>query len=216
MNLPFLTSSIAPLEQQQAEALDDLTMKALPSSKSKRIPAQRMKMPLDQQAVGGTRTPDSVTMYPASFPARQASFKKMEERSVSVPTKSIPITKNIKRTPSELQLMEDEAVADFRDYCMYTRIVSGITGARHHPADLTAINNIVRTRHLPVQDPTSSYVEQNSRYAMMVPSLVESACRITDESSSGHGADDDGYDLFFPPPVEDNDDSEEGVFVMDL
>jgi hypothetical protein len=36
---------------------------------------------------------------------------------------SIPISNRIKRTPSELQLREDEQLVDFRDHVMYTQIV---------------------------------------------------------------------------------------------
>jgi hypothetical protein len=71
-------------------------------------------------------------------------------------SKSIPIQKYIQRTPSELQLHEDEAVADYRDYCMYSRIVSGITRQQMKQHDLRqryqndlTIENIMRTRHEP-------------------------------------------------------------------
>jgi hypothetical protein len=40
-------------------------------------------------------------------------------------SRSIPIT-NVKRTPSELQLLEEEALAEFREYRMCHRIVSGM------------------------------------------------------------------------------------------
>ena len=40
-----------------------------------------------------------------------------------VKTQSIPIINRMKRTPSELQLREDEELADYRDYIMFSRIV---------------------------------------------------------------------------------------------
>jgi hypothetical protein len=42
-------------------------------------------------------------------------------------SRSIPITNGMKRTPSELQLREDEELADFRDYVMFSRIVERIS-----------------------------------------------------------------------------------------
>ncbi len=69
-------------------------------------------------------------------------------------SKGIPIQRYIQRTASELQLCEDEAVADYRDYCMYSRIVGGITrkqmkllDLRHRYQNDQTIENIMRTRH---------------------------------------------------------------------
>ena len=68
---------------------------------------------------------------------------------------SIPVRKYIHKTPSELQLYEDEALADQRDHCMFSRIVSGII--RHQMSRQTdlevryqydeTLTNIIRTRH---------------------------------------------------------------------
>lgn len=72
-------------------------------------------------------------------------------------SKSIPIS-NIKRNLSEVQLHEDEAMADYRDYCFYARLVNGISHRQegsignhhcHRPAD-PSLANIIRTRNLPV------------------------------------------------------------------
>lgn len=76
-------------------------------------------------------------------------------------SKAIPIAADsIKCTASELQLMEDEAMADYRDHCMYTRIVNGMMERRSwwtklHSCDddettRAIIRNITRNRHLPV------------------------------------------------------------------
>jgi hypothetical protein len=88
---------------------------------------------------------------------------------------SIPISPNkMRRTASEIQLHEDEALADWRDYVMYSRIVNGMNEKRaqrmmnhgrrrHHHKSSTdqCLANIIRTRNLPVEDgvdmsPTSS------------------------------------------------------------
>ena len=73
------------------------------------------------------------------------------------PSKSIPIC-NITRTLSELQLHEDEALADYRDFCFYSRLVNGISSRQeitegnycyHRPSD-QSLANIIRTRNRPV------------------------------------------------------------------
>lgn len=86
------------------------------------------------------------------------------------PSKSIPIAKALKRTVSELQLMEDEAMADFRDYCMYLRIVNGI---KHRENE--SLFNIIRTRQLPVRDSSPSFHEECLRYANLPP-LEAASC----------------------------------------
>jgi len=41
----------------------------------------------------------------------------------------------MKRTPSEMQLCEDQEMADFRDYVMFSRIVDGISKQQHQTKD---------------------------------------------------------------------------------
>ena len=64
-----------------------------------------------------------------------------------------------KRTYSERrQLEQANAIADYRDYCMYCRIVNGIRERRSNSADNDTINHIIRTRHRPVlqeEEPSS-------------------------------------------------------------
>jgi hypothetical protein len=72
------------------------------------------------------------------------------------PSKAIPIKgSSMKRTDSELQLMESEALAEHRDYCMYKRIVDGMSrqNSNSYNASWTSddsLANIIRTRHTPV------------------------------------------------------------------
>jgi hypothetical protein len=77
-------------------------------------------------------------------------------------SQSIPITKGIHRTPSEIQLCEDEAIADYRDYCMFARIVDGIQRRQSSNQDLDLIYendaclaNIRRTRCVPPEESQS-------------------------------------------------------------
>ena len=143
-------------------------------------------------------TPNSVTQYPALKRDEKPlsgndSFQKHHTASsttyslprllASTSSKAIPIANHsMKRTASELQLLEDEAMADYRDYCMYTRIVNGINERRswgdlptHEDGSSKAvIRNIIRTRHCPVKDhelmgPSSYMREGMKRHSMTSP-----------------------------------------------
>ena len=91
----------------------------------------------------------------------------VERTDSIVPSKSIPIS-NIKRTLSEIQLHEDEAMADYRDYCFYARLVNGINSRRegsfnhYHLSADQSIANIVRTRNLPVMDDSFSQTDPHA------------------------------------------------------
>jgi hypothetical protein len=50
-------------------------------------------------------------------------------------SQSIPIQSGIRRTSSELQLCEEQDLADFRDYVMFTRIVDGICKTQQETKD---------------------------------------------------------------------------------
>jgi hypothetical protein len=82
--------------------------------------------------------------------------------SQSSKSQSIPITNGMHRTPSEIQLCEDEALADYRDYCMFVRIVDGISRRQSTNQDLDLIYehdaclaNIRRTRSQPPEESRS-------------------------------------------------------------
>jgi hypothetical protein len=74
----------------------------------------------------------------------------------SSPSKAIPIKgSSMKPTHSEIQLMESEALAEHRDYCMYRRIVDGMSrqNSNSYNASWTSdecLANIIRTRHTPI------------------------------------------------------------------
>jgi hypothetical protein len=79
-------------------------------------------------------------------------------------SQSIPITNGMHRTPSEIQLCEGEAIADYRDYCMFARIVDGIqkrqSSNQEQDLDLIYENdaclaNIRRTRCVPPEESQS-------------------------------------------------------------
>lgn len=50
--------------------------------------------------------------------------------SSSPPSQSIPITKGLYRTASEVQLCLDEEVAEQRDYAFYSRVLNGISSSQ--------------------------------------------------------------------------------------
>ena len=71
--------------------------------------------------------------------------------------KSVPIhiQNFVHRTPSEIQLREDEMVADIRDYCMFQRIVNGMTNPNARTPNQAYHNDpivqrIIQTRAHPV------------------------------------------------------------------
>jgi hypothetical protein len=72
-------------------------------------------------------------------------------------SQSIPIA-NIRASPSELQLHEDEALAEFREYRMYNRIVTGMKVKSldsNHTSATESLENIIlagnNPRFAPVQ-----------------------------------------------------------------
>jgi hypothetical protein len=75
--------------------------------------------------------------------------------------------KYIHRTDSEEQLCQNEAIAEYRDYCMYSRIIGGISKQLQVKCDLKyryeddhTMGNIMRTRHSPLASPASTVAHQ--------------------------------------------------------
>jgi hypothetical protein len=141
-------------------------------------------------------------------------------KSVVPPTKSIPITKGRGSTaPEELQLKEDEARADYRDLCMYVRIINGMIGSKG-PSNVETLNNIVRTRHLPVRYlSSSSYKDDFDKY--IISSLEKTArCSITispHDLISYAGDAKDGIPVIVTQSAEEEESREEEIiFVLDL
>lgn len=103
----------------------------------------------EEDGIDASGTPNDVRLFP-----------KVNQS----PSKSIPIS-NIKRSPSEVQLQEDEVMAEYRDFCMYARIVNGIHEGRrrHHRNRVTSQNdeleNIKKTRSSPITEIPPSFQE---------------------------------------------------------
>ena len=126
-------------------------------------------------------------------------------------SRSIPITNPLHRTPSEIQLCEDEALADYRDYCMYARITRGIQKRQAcQDIDLIYENdaclaNIRRTRAQQDPEECSSLKTRHDDLLHMLlnPSLKTTRDFLTQAQS------------VVVPPVEEEQDDEE-IFVIDF
>jgi hypothetical protein len=129
-------------------------------------------------------------------------------KSVVPLTKSIPITKGLESTAEEIQLKEDEARADYRDLCMYVRIINGMIG-RKGPSSVKTLNNIVRTRHLPVQDFASSSYQHDDFDKYTISSV---------ETTTDAAVAKDGIQVIMTEPAGEEEESpeEETIFVLDL
>jgi hypothetical protein len=133
-----------------------------------------------------------------SLDSHNSSNSSNSSDSTECRSRSIPISKYIHRTPSELQLYEEEVIADHRDYCMYSLIVSGIS--RQQMAQQTDIElryqndetlaNIIRTRHT-----TDDYTNTTDR-------LVRYLEQANDDE--------------WAPNLSEMNNCDQGVFVLDL
>jgi hypothetical protein len=143
---------------------------------------------------------------------------KRNAKSPPPPTKAIPITKGLGSTTEELQLRQDEAMADYRDLCMYVRIINGMVGMKGQ-SNVDTLNNIVRTRHLPVQDMSSSSdKEAFDKYT--ISSLEPTApCSIISPDELFSYVADANVDIpavIVKDPGDEGSREEETIFVLDL
>lgn len=104
-----------------------------------------------------------VHAYGTSLPARP-SYVANKSKSASIPISP----KSIRRTASENQLSEDEAMADYKDYIFYSRIVNGISRQNSQRKDVQllyenqlCLGNIMRTRQYNVDDDSEHYLQKN-------------------------------------------------------
>jgi len=129
----------------------------------------------------------------------------------------VPITKGLRRTPSEIQLCEDLALAEHRDYCMFTRIVSGIQRRQSEQQDMyclyendACLANIHRTRCGAAEDSRSLESRHQSLLDVLGnPSLKTSHDFLTEAQSVVASS---NYDTI----LNKQEDDDEDIFVMDL
>jgi hypothetical protein len=143
---------------------------------------------------------------------------KRNAKSPPPPTKAIPITKGLGSTTEELQLRQDEAMADYRDLCMYVRIINGMVGMKGQ-SNVDTLNNIVRTRHLPVQDMSSSSDKEAFDKYTRISSLETTASWSVIspvELFSYAGNPKDAIPVIVTEPEDEGSREEETIFVLDL
>ena len=137
------------------------------------------------------KTPQERLAYPSglSMPLPQQSSAAVSSSSTTVRSQSIPIASStanrMKRTPSELQLCQDEQLADYRDYVMFSRIFDGISARKQTSQGLQArytnercLEHIVNTRN----DVTSSSSAASSPNLVPMGAPVPSALWWTNHS----------------------------------
>ena len=105
----------------------------------------------------------------------RSSFLYLENSQSKQTTESIPISKDsMMRTSSELQLEEDEAIAEYRDQCMYVRILNGMSEQNQawNGDTIDTIRHIMETRHEPVDQhiyPSSYVHDSRIRHSVINP-----------------------------------------------
>lgn len=135
-------------------------------------------------------------------------------------SQSIPISKYIHKTPSELQLCEDEAIADYRDYCMYSRIVGAINKQQTRLADQQdlqyqndeTLTNLMKTRQglkissqqQQMSAASSAAKEKKERDVVRILQKATAVCMVDDA--------DEDWQPGLSYPEEDGDD----VFTLDM
>jgi len=95
-------------------------------------------------------------------------------------TQSIPIQNRMKRSPSELQLREDEELADFRDYVMFSRIVDRMSRSQKEMMNRhlryendVCLAHVIKTRN--GQDTTKELQHQRQQQQQLRASAAAAA-----------------------------------------
>ena len=175
----------------QAKGLVDLLRRpeGPPSSCGNRSPKSSMEVPPPgdyHKMKSEKRNTNRSSASSIPFPPLPDSITRRSSRSIPIASSSL------KRTASELQLIEDEAMADYRDFCMYLRIVNGMNERRSWNSSKFPcyynndgeIQNIIRTRHNPVKEGPSSYMREGlERHSvnspLHPPKVVTSSTKVT-------------------------------------
>lgn len=104
-------------------------------------------------------------------PDERAHSSSRQDHQPRRPSKTIPIVgASMHRSPSELALLESERIAEERDYCMYTRIVNGMSASSRGGSfqdswqSNDSLANIIRTRHTPIAAVDAHFEQLQERY----------------------------------------------------
>mmetsp|Transcript_25844 Transcript_25844/g.46717 ORF Transcript_25844/g.46717 Transcript_25844/m.46717 type:complete len:191 (+) Transcript_25844:41-613(+) len=184
----------------------DLTMMVGPSS------SRTCSLPSPQQE-STSSVPRGIS--PDEFPSSSHHLL----ASARHPSKTIPINSPIHRTDSELQLQDLERLAEHRDYCMFTRIVNGMSSRSSldwNDSD-SSLASIIKTRHTPVMMEGNFQQLEDRRvmypYNMQCPP-PEKIHMNNNGNLDGFG--ENGYNVTHKHYEQDYDDDDEGIFDMDL
>lgn len=93
----------------------------------KQQPSERFSKVLPSE-YSRQRLRSSLHSKPFSIPQSLKPLERDHSTQGGVRSQSIPISKSaLRRSPSELKLYEDEAMADFQDYVFFSRLLKGIS-----------------------------------------------------------------------------------------
>jgi hypothetical protein len=93
--------------------------------------------PMEAKRVSPLTTMDDSSQFPSegissrSYPCEDSNDSTLTKAK----SQSIPIQSGIRRTTSEVQLCEEQEMAEFRDYVMFSRIVDGIYKTQQETKD---------------------------------------------------------------------------------
>eukprot|EP00546_Thalassionema_frauenfeldii_P002209 CAMPEP_0178934924 /NCGR_PEP_ID=MMETSP0786-20121207/24192_1 /TAXON_ID=186022 /ORGANISM="Thalassionema frauenfeldii, Strain CCMP 1798" /LENGTH=105 /DNA_ID=CAMNT_0020612879 /DNA_START=237 /DNA_END=551 /DNA_ORIENTATION=+ len=96
------------------------------------------------------------------------------------------------RTTSELQLYEEEKAAEYRDYCMFVRIMNGMSGKE------STINsreiNVIQTKEITYNEESPRIIKNSSMLPMVRSTAVKNEIGENDvESDAESYSEDDAY-----------------------
>jgi hypothetical protein len=96
---------------------------------------------MQAKRVSPLTTMEDSSHFPSSERVTSCSYPTCEDSNENnltarkAKSQSIPIQSGIRRTSSELQLCEEQEMAEFRDYVMFSRIVDGIYKTQQETKD---------------------------------------------------------------------------------
>jgi hypothetical protein len=162
-----------------------------------------------------------------------------DTHDVSMMSKSIPIPSTITKTNSEVQLCEDERVADYRDYVVFSRIVDHITRQQFASRNLQCryenddcLLHIIRTRQgdsdpeedpaegedidMHISDDKQPEMDYNPGYFYVTDQDTNTCFSATATTPFlfAHNSIGQGHKSFFTTPTIEDDDEE--MFLLEM
>ena len=132
----------------------------------------------------------------SSFVALDHDSKDLDDHQGFSPlerTQSIPIQNRMKRTPSELQLREDEELADFRDYVMFSRIVDRMSRSQKEMMNRhlryendVCLAHVIKTRNGPDTKELQHHRQQQQLRASAAAAAAAESSRRSPPRSCHH------------------------------